>query len=46
MHIIGDREDGYRLDTEREDGDKNKVDVYDESKVYEDIKEKFGGGCC
>ena len=40
--IIGDRK-MTQVDTEREDGDKNKVDVYDESKVYEDIKEKFGG---
>ena len=39
--IIGDRE-MVKVNTEREDGDKNKVDVYDESKVYEDIKEKFG----
>ena len=39
---IGDRK-MTQMDTEREDGDKNKVDVYDESKVYEDIKEKFGG---
>ena len=38
MHIIGDREDGYRLDTEREDGDKNKTDDHDEAKVYEEIK--------
>lgn len=40
--IIGDRE-MVKVNTEREDGDKNKIDVYDESKVYEDIKEKFGG---
>lgn len=40
--IIGDRE-MVKVNTEREDGDKNKVDVYDKSKVYEDIKEKFGG---
>ena len=40
--IIGDRK-MVKVNTEREDGDKNKVDVYDESKVYEDIKEKFGG---
>ena len=39
---IGDRK-MTQVDTEREDGDKNKVDDYDESKVYEDIKEKFGG---
>ena len=38
--IIGDRE-MVKVNTEREDGDKNKVDVYDESKVYEEIKEKF-----
>ena len=38
---IGDRK-MTQVDTAREDGDKNKVDVYDESKVYEDIKEKFG----
>ncbi|MEI3477704.1 MAG: hypothetical protein V8Q92_14225 [Coprococcus comes] len=31
-----------QVNTEREDGDKNKVDDYDESKVYEEIKEKFG----
>ena len=31
-----------QVDTEREDGDKNKVDVYDEESVYEEIKEKFG----
>ena len=39
--IIGDRK-MTQVDTEREDGDKNKVDDYDESKVYEEIKEKFG----
>lgn len=39
--IIGDRE-MVKVNTEREDGDKNKVDVYDESKVYEEIKDKFG----
>ena len=39
--IIGDRE-MVKVNTKREDGDKNKVDVYDESKVYEEIKEKFG----
>ena len=38
---IGDRK-MTQVDTEREDGDKNKVDDYDESKVYEEIKEKFG----
>ncbi len=31
-----------QVDTEREDGDKNKVDDYDEESVYEEIKEKFG----
>ena len=31
-----------QVDTEREDGDKNKVDGHDEEKVYEEIKEKFG----
>ena len=40
--IIGDRE-MVKVNTEREDGDKNKIDEYDESKVYEDIKEQFGG---
>ena len=39
--IIGDRE-MVKVNTEREDGDKNKVDVYDESKVYEEIKESLG----
>ncbi len=39
--IIGDRK-MTQVNTEREDGDKNKVDVYDEEKVYEEIKEKFG----
>ena len=38
---IGDRK-MTQVDTEREDGDKNKVDDYHESKVYEEIKEKFG----
>ena len=38
---IGDRK-MTQVDTEREDGDKNKVDDYDESKVYEEIKQKFG----
>lgn len=38
---IGDRK-MTQVDTEREDGDKNKVDVYDEESVYEEIKEKFG----
>ena len=27
--------------TEREDGDKNKIDNYDEERVYEEIKDKF-----
>ena len=39
--IIGDRE-MVKVNTEREDGDKNKVDDYDESKVYDEIKEEFG----
>ena len=39
--IIGDRE-MVKVNTEREDGDKNKVDEYDEAKVYEEIKNKFG----
>lgn len=38
---IGDRK-MTQVDTEREDGDKNKVDDYDEESVYEEIKEKFG----
>lgn len=38
---IGDRK-MTQVDTEREDGDKNKVDVYDEESVYENIKEKMG----
>ena len=38
---IGDRK-MTQVDTEREEGDKNKVDVYDEESVYEEIKEKFG----
>ena len=38
---IGDRK-MTQVDTEREDGDKNKVDGHDEEKVYEEIKEKFG----
>ena len=38
---IGDRK-MTQVDTEREDGDKNKVDDYDESKVYDEIKEEFG----
>ena len=39
--IIGDRE-MVKVNTEREDGDKNKVDEYDEFQVYEEIKEKWG----
>ena len=39
--IIGDRE-MVKVNTEREDGDKNKTDDHDEAKVYEEIKEKFG----
>lgn len=39
--IIGDRE-MVKVNTEREDGDKNKVDKYDEFQVYEEIKEKLG----
>ena len=39
--IIGDRE-MVKVNTEREDGDKNKVDDYDEFQVYEEIKEKMG----
>ena len=38
---IGDRK-MTQVDTEREDGDKNKTDVHDEAKVYEEIKQKFG----
>ena len=38
---IGDRK-MTQVDTEREDGDKNKVDEYDDFKVYEEIKESFG----
>lgn len=38
---IGDRK-MTQVDTEREDGDKNKVDGHDEEKVYEEIKQKFG----
>lgn len=38
---IGDRK-MTQVDTEREDGDKNKVDDYDEESVYEEIKEKMG----
>lgn len=43
--IIGDRE-MVKVNTEREDGDKNKVDDYDEFQVYEEIKKKNGSGCC
>ena len=39
--IIGDRE-MVKVNTEREDGDKNKTDNHDEAKVYEEIKQKFG----
>ena len=39
--IIGDRE-MVKVNTEREDGYKNKIDNYDEAKVYEEIKNKFG----
>lgn len=39
--IIGDRK-MTQVDTEREDGDKNEVDDYDEFQVYEEIKEKLG----
>lgn len=39
--IIGDRE-MVKVNTEREDGDKNKIDEYDEFQVYEEIKEKLG----
>ena len=39
--IIGDRE-MVKDNTEREDGDKNKIDNYDEERVYEEIKDKFG----
>ena len=39
--IIGDRE-MVKVNTEREDGDKNKTDDHDEAKVYEEIKNKFG----
>ena len=38
---IGDRK-MTQVDTEREDGDKNKVDEYDEFQVYEEIKKKMG----
>lgn len=39
--IIGDRE-MVKVNTEREDGNKNEVDDHDESKVYEEIKESLG----
>ena len=39
--IIGDRE-MVKVNTEREDGDKNKIDNYDEERVYEEIKDTFG----
>lgn len=39
--IIGDRE-MVKVNTEREDGDKNKTDDHDEAKIYEEIKQKFG----
>ena len=38
---IGDRK-MTQVDTEREAGDKNEVDDYDEFQVYEEIKEKLG----
>ena len=38
---IGDRK-MTQVDTEREDGDKNEVDDYDEFQVYEEIKKKMG----
>ena len=39
--IIGDRE-MVKVNTEREGGDKNKIDEYDEFQVYEEIKKKMG----
>lgn len=39
--IIGDRE-MVKVNTEREDGNKNEVDEHDEAKVYEEIKESLG----
>lgn len=39
--IIGDRE-MVKVNTEREDGNKNKTDDHDEAKVYEEIKESLG----
>ena len=38
---IGDRK-MTQVDTEREDGDKNKVDEYEEESVYEEIKKEMG----
>lgn len=38
---IGDRK-MTQVDTEREDGDKNKVGYYEEEGIYEDIKDKMG----
>lgn len=38
---IGDRK-MTQVDTEREDGDKNKVGDYEEEGMYEDIKDKMG----
>ena len=39
--IIGDRE-MVKVNTEREDGDKNKIGNYEEESVYENIKDKMG----
>lgn len=39
--IIGDRE-MVKVNTEREDGDKNKIGNYEEESGYEDIKDKMG----
>lgn len=39
--IIGDRE-MVKVNTKREDGDKNKIGNYEEESVYEDIKDKMG----
>lgn len=41
MQTIGDRK-MTQVDTEREDGDKNKVGDYEEEGIYEDIKDKMG----
>ena len=38
---IGDRK-MTQVDTEREDGDKNKVDEYEEENVYTEIEKEFG----